>query len=207
MFKKTFVLAFCLSAIYVFGAGLDQNSKGVAYSQVPNSEISEGPLDLAGVSVDADLNFSRVNWKLADASHSAAAVSPQIGLSYVFNQMIAPRLTVKYFSVSEDNSDLDVWCIGLGGRFWFPVDCDFVPFIGGALNYYDLSSNQAGHVDGAGGLTGEAGVGYFINDHFCVTLNVSAETSLIDGRATIANRDEDISLNALSLGVGINARF
>lgn len=205
MFKKSFILALFFSAIQVFGAGLDQKSNAVVTSPVRDEET--GAWDLAGVSVDADLNLSSVNWKLAGASHSAAAASPQIGLSYAINQMIAPRVTVKYFSVSDDNSDLDVWCIGLGGRFWFPVDSDFVPFIGATLNYYDLSLNQAGHVDGAGGLTGEAGVGYFINDNFIITLNVSGETSLIDGRATVADRDEDISLNALSVGVGINARF
>jgi len=205
MFKKSFVLALFFSAIQVFGAGLDQKSNAVATS--PVRDVETGAWDLAGVSIDADLNFSRIGWKLAGASHSDTAVSPQIGLSYVFNQMIAPRVTVKYFSVSDDNSDLDVWCIGLGGRFWFPVDCDFVPFIGATLNYYDLSLNQAGHVNGAGGLAGEAGVGYFINDNFVLTLNISGETSLVDGQATIDNRDEDISLNALSLGVGINVRF
>jgi outer membrane protein W len=205
MYKKSFILALLASAIHVFGAGLDQKSNMVVTSPVRDAET--GAWDLAGVSVDADLNFSRVNWKLDSASHSDTAVSPQIGLSYAINQMIAPRLTVKYFSVSDDNSDLDVWCIGLGGRFWLPIDCNLVPFVGGTLNYYDLSLNQTGHVNGAGGLTGEAGVGYFFNDNFCITLNVSAETSLIDGQATIANRDEDISLNALSVGVGINARF
>jgi len=205
MFKKSFILALFLSVIQVFGAGLDQKSNMVVTSPVRDTETKAW--DLAGVSVDADLNFSRVNWKLAGSSYGDTAVSPQIGLSYAINQMITPRLTVKYFSVCDDNSDLDVWCIGLGGRFWFPVDCDFVPFIGATLNYYDLSLNQAGHVDGAGGLTGEAGVGYFINDNFIITLNVSGETSLIDGQTTVANRDEDISLNALSLGVGINARF
>jgi len=205
MFKKSFILALFLSVIQVFGVGLDQKNNAVVSS--PGQDAETGAWDLAGVSVDADLNLSSVNWKLAGASHSAAAVSPQIGLSYAINEMFAPRVTVKYFSVSDDNSDLNVWCIGLGGRFWFPVDSYFVPFIGGTLNYYDLSLNQAGHVDGAGGLTGEAGVGYFINDNFIITLNVSGETSLIDGRATVANRDEDISLNALSIGVGINARF
>ncbi len=205
MFKKSFILALFFSAIHVFGAGLDQKSNAVVTSPVRDAET--GAWDLAGVSVDAALNFSRVNWKLADASHSAAAVSPQIGLSYAINEMIAPRVTVKYFSGSDDNSDLDVLCIGLGGRFWIPVDSDFVPFIGATFNYYDLSLSQAGNVKGACGVTGEAGVGYFINDNFVVTLNISGETSLVDGQAIIDNRDEDISLNALSLGFGINVRF
>ena len=207
MFKKSFILALFLSVIQVFGAGLDQKSNAAVTSPDQDAENEIGPGDLAGVSVDVDLNFSSVNWKLDSASHSDAAVSPQIGLSYAINQMIAPRLTVKYFSVSDDNSDLDVWCIGLGGRFWFPVDCDLVPFIGGTLNYYDLSLSQAGNVKSACGVTGEAGVGYFINDNFVVTLNISGETSLVDGQATIDNCDEDISLNALSVGFGINARF
>ena len=207
MFKKSLISVLMLSVIHVFGAGFDQKSNMVVTSPSHDAETEMQPLDLANVSVDADLNLSSVNWKLAGASHSAATVSPQIGLSYAINQMFAPRVTVKYFSVSDDNSDLDVWCIGLGGRFWFPVDCDFVPFIGATLNYYDLSLNQAGHVNGAGGLAGEAGVGYFINDNFVLTLNISGETSLVDGQATIDNRDEDISLNALSLGVGINVRF
>jgi len=205
MFKKSFILALFLSAIQVFGEGLDQKNNAVVPS--PGQDAETGAWDLAGVSVDADLNFSRIGWKLADASHSDLTLSPQIGLSYAINEMIAPRVTVKYFSVSDDNSDLNVWCISLGGRFWFPVDSYFVPFIGGTLNYYDLSLNQAGHVNGAGGLTGEAGIGYFISDTFVITLNISGETSLVDGQTTIDNRDEDISLNAISLGVGINARF
>lgn len=207
MFKKSFILLLMLSAIQVFGAGLDQKSNAVVSSPGHDAETEIGPADMAGVSMDADLNFSRIGWKLAGASRSGAALSPQIGLSYAINQMIAPRVAVKYFSVSDDNSDLDVWCIGLGGRFWFPVDSDFVPFIGATFNYYDLSLSQAGNVKGACGVTGEAGVGYFINDNFVVTLNISGETSLVDGQTTIANRDEDISFNALSLGVGINVRF
>ena len=207
MFKKSLMIVLLLSAIHVFGAELDQSGKAGGLTQGHNSETGEWPGDLAGVSVDADLNFSRVGWKLAGASCSDLTLSPQIGISYAINRIVAPRVTVKYCQARDNDSTLSIWDIGLGGRIWIPTDWLLVPFFGATFNYYDLSLSQAGNVKGACGVTGEVGAGYFINDNFVVTLNISGATSLVDGQATADNRDENISLNALSLGVGINARF
>ena len=83
-----------------------------------------------------------------------------------------------------------------------PVEGSLVPFIGGALDYYDLSLSGAGNVKGACSLLAEAGVGYFF-----VTINISGDTSLVNGTASINGHDEDIAMNTISFGIGLNARF
>ena len=198
------ILSLCfLTAISGFCAGVDQDNKTNAIRQSPELETNMWTSDLSNISVDANLNFSRVHW----TSHNGTALSPEIGISYIIDQVFAPRLNVKYFSVSDGNSTLDVFGIGGGLRIWMPVEGSLVPFIGGALDYYDLSLSGAGNVKGACNLIAEAGVGYFFADNFSVTINISGDTSLLNGTASINGHDEDIAMNTISFGIGLNARF
>lgn len=198
------ILSLCfLTAISGFCAGVDQDNKTNAIRQSPELETNPVASDLSNISVDANLNFSQVHW----TSHNGTALSPEIGISYIIDQVFAPRLNVKYFSVSDGNSTLDVFGIGGGLRIWIPVEGSLVPFIGGALDYYDLSLSGAGNVKGACSLIAEAGVGYFFTDNFSVTINISGDTSLVNGTASINGHDEDIAMNTISFGIGLNARF
>jgi hypothetical protein len=54
----------------------------------------------------------------------------------------------------------------------------------------------------AGGLTGEAVVGYCFHDNFSIVLNVFGETSALDGQTTVINRDERYFRERSRLGVG-----
>jgi len=181
------------------------------YSNTPGYTSGAGQTQQAdesgSVSVDAGVGVSWVFWTFDDTSHRAAALTPQIGLSYAVNDVVAPRLFIKYASAEDGDARLDAWGFGFGSRFWLPIEGELIPFLGGYLRYDDLSSNQAGNLKGAFGVSGEAGVGYWINNSLTLTISLSGDTALVKGKATLNDHDADISLSALCLGAGLNARF
>lgn len=159
--------------------------------------------ELPGVELDWDMTM--MNWDVGTHSFDDRAGSPSATLFYGVSESLDLRATLKYARVKDTDgelaSDLSTLRLGFGARLWGQRGLLY-PYAGGLVNYYFLDDDELGSVDGALGLSVEAGIAYLIQDLFMVRAGIQGEVSLVDGQVTLGGREEDVSVSAFSVGVG-----
>ena len=173
-----------------------------------------GPITEGQVGAGGAVSWNAVRWK-ANNSHSDQVLSPEIALLFGVSETFDIRITGKYFALRDEGNKLDSWRIGLGSRAWLPVTKDLLPYVGLALNYYTVDGNEVvsdethslNDTRGAIGLGAEAGAAYLVNEWVSICAGVQAEASVVSGKATVAESDQDVSLQAIGLVVGVSVNF
>ena len=170
-----------------------------------------------GAGMEFGLNWNSVSWDVG-RSYSDQVWAPQASFFYGVSDMVDIRATVKVLSMSDEKEDqdqdgqpeksgVDVVRLGVGSKVWFNTGTDFFPFAGVALNYYLLNTDEGSGEEGMFGLSAEAGVAYMLNEWVSVQIGLQGETSVMDGNVEIKGESEDVSLNALGLGLALNVIF
>jgi len=161
-----------------------------------------------GLGIEAAVEWNAVQYKIGKDDNRDQTICPSLALSYNVNDALDLRLTGRWMS-AQDETDLDSIRMGIGARFRFRMDSDFIPYVGVGLNYYTLSLEDASDEEGMLGLSLEAGVAWMANDYLSVRLGAQAETSLLDGEARPqgGGEAEDVSIQAIGLGLGVAMQF
>jgi hypothetical protein len=164
--------------------------------------------ELPGLDVGWDITL--LSWDVGARSFSDQAGSPSLALFYGVNESLDLRATLKYAEGEDVDegvvSHLSTLRLGFGARLWGKRGLLY-PYAGGLVNYYFLNDDELGSVDGALGLSVEAGLAYLIQDVFMVRGGIEGEVSLLDGQATVGGREEDVSIAGFSVGVGVILLF
>lgn len=181
-----------------------EGGAGIETTKTYNDIFAEG---IAGA--DLFLAWNNAQWKETGdgVSHSDKVWIPQVSLFYGMSKNLDIRLCGKWFSLQDDEAELDIVRVGFGVKFWGSTGTDFKPYVGALLNYYSLDSNAMDDEDGAFGLSGEAGVAYQVSDFLFISLGVQGETLLGKTKGDIAGESERLSFNALGLGLGAAVVF
>mgnify|MGYP001590148004 CR=1 FL=1 len=182
----------------------------VGGESMPVERAYQGDILLARLQAEFDLGWNSLDWEVGDSKFKAAAWAPQACVAYGVNDRVDVRGCIKVLSAtdSEKDSSADVSFVrlGLGSRVWFAGGQDFVPYVGGYLNYYMLDV-ESRSVSGMFGLSAEAGVAYLFNEWFAMHVGVHGETSVADGTVRVEGEDEKVALTSVGLGLGVTVLF
>jgi hypothetical protein len=178
----------------------------------PGSEVKNyDDARIAGLpGLDVGWDITLLSWDIGARSFHDQAGSPSVALFYGVSESLDLRATLKYAEVEDEDSGmsshLSTLRLGFGARLWGKSGLLY-PYAGGLINYYFLDDDELGSVDGALGLSVEAGLAYLIQDAFMVRGGIQGEVSLLDGQATIGGKEEDVSIAGFSAGVGVILLF
>jgi hypothetical protein len=107
----------------------------------------------------------------------------------------------------DATSSVDLFRLGVGSRAWFRTGADFIPFAGASFNYYVLDVGDGNNPEGMFGVSAEAGVAYIMDEWVAIEVSLHGETSLNNGYVDIKDRNEDVSLHGVGLGIGVTVLF
>ena len=173
------------------GGGGIETTKG--YSDF----LAEG---VFGLDVSAVWNHAR--WDASGSTESAtdSGWTPQLSAFYGMNRFLDVRLCYEPLSLDDGQANLDITRVGVGVRAR-KSGADFIPFVEALVNYYVLSSDNVEDLDGAFGVSAEAGVSYQVSDFFLINLGITGETFLNEPSATDPTSGEDVRVSFDSFGV------
>ena len=211
-FRNMAVLASAISILAAAAGAADMGRQPIGPSgtaAVRPGQVQNGysaSIGDMGPGIEAAVDWSSVNWKVAGNANHDSAWSPDVSFFYGISPYLDLRLNAKYMSL-KDQDDMDVFRFGVGARAWLPTQWEVLPYAGVGLNYYRPSGSGLGSPEGALGISGEAGVAYLISERAAVRFGLQAEATVADAKATINGQKENISLSAAGLGVGIIVAF
>lgn len=205
------VMVFCLVCA-VHGAELGRQA--VESSMVTRDyTVEESDWLSESVGLDLGFDFGMFDWDVGVNSGDDRTFVPQLGVFYGVSDTMDIRATFRWFSVEQqllvgDSSGLadiglDIARIGAGCRWYFRQPNGFFPYAGTALNFYILEGDQVGSIDGAVGLSGEAGIAYVVDDFVVIRAGCQLELTVLDGETTLGGHDQDVSIGGFGLGLGV----
>jgi outer membrane protein W len=179
-------------------------------SKTYNDIMSEGT-----IGIDLAFGWNSASWKIGDGdSNSQNTWLPQAAIFYGMNEHLDIRLAAKFLSLEDENKEgvkqtLDMTRIGIGGRYLFSTETDFMPYITVLINYYIPDSDNLDNLTGTFGLAGDIGVAYQVTDSFLLNVGLQAETFLgkADGIDKVTGEDEQLSFSAYGIGIGATVLF
>lgn len=145
--------------------------------------------------------------------------TPEVDVTYFFTENIATELiaaALKHDVEYTGGVDLGKsWLLPptLTLQYHFSPDENFSPYLGAGLNYsfFYNESTAAGftnlEIDGGVGYVLQAGMDYWIDDHWGVNLDVKKLYLEIDAELNDGAIQADIDLDPWILGAGVSYRF
>lgn len=175
--------------------------------------------------VKVGLGWAFANWDVGPASGSEGVFVPQASLFYKTTEHLDVNLSAMFLSAKDSDGDLgdneaDMIRLALGMRYWFDTGRRIMPYVGGGLGYYLLDGStdmtrENGQVvaandisvDNAPGGFLEGGVAFQVADDFFIHAEVTYDFLLGSADAKINGKNEDFSVSALTLGLGVTWMF
>jgi outer membrane protein len=149
------------------------------------------------------------------------AITPEIDISYFITDNIALELiaATAEHEVTAGANDLGETMIlppTLTLQYHFFPEKNFSPYLGAGVNYSHFYGEEDGtgfndlDVDGGFGLALQAGVDYWLNDHWGLNLDVKyvdleVDVDVISSGTALAA--DDVDLNPWVVGAGVSYRF
>ena len=147
------------------------------------------------------------------------AVTPEFDITYFFTDNIAAELiagTAQHEVTAGVNDLGETWILPptLTLQYHFTPDKKFSPYVGAGINYSYFYGEDDGagfdnlEVDGGFGFALQAGVDYWLNDHWGINLDAKYIDLEVDAHVNNkALNAYDVDLNPWVLGVGVSYRF
>ena len=205
--------------------GLGVVACALLLSAAPNHANAEGWYDAEnwqvrvraiGVIPDEDTSVN-----ISGTTEVSNEVVPELDISYFFTKNIAAELilaTAKHNIDYNGSTDLgDAWILPptLTLQYHFTPDQKFSPYVGAGVNYSMFYGEDAGagfrdlDVDGGFGVALQAGMDYWIDEHWGLNLDVKKLWLNVDGElySGTTRITTDIDLDPWIVGAGVAYRF